>query len=225
MNFKTNGVIKIFTGIIEELGTVARIEKGSRSSRLNISATEVLSDVKLGDSIAVNGVCLTVVQFNQNSFWADVMAETVDKTTLKNLQSGNQVNLERAARLGDRMGGHLVQGHVDGVGTLVAREKLDIAIILRIKAPSEVIKYTVPKGSIAIDGISLTVIDVGKDWFTVSLIPHTAQKTTLAARKPGDTVNLESDIIGRYVEKLVKQDVVAGETKLSMNFLNQHGFI
>lgn len=153
------------------------------------------------------------------------MAETVDKTTLRNLHIGNRVNLERAARLGDRMGGHLVQGHVDGVGTLFDREKLDIAIILRITAPAQVIKYTVPKGSIAIDGISLTVIDVGKDWFTVSLIPHTAQNTTLSSRKTGDTVNLESDIIGRYVEKLIKQDVMSNDTELSMSFLSKNGFI
>lgn len=166
-----------------------------------------------------------MVQFNKDSFWADVMAETVDKTTLKTLQGGSRVNLERAARLGDRMGGHLVQGHVDGVGTLIGREKLDIAIILRIKAPPEVIKYTVPKGSIAIDGISLTVIDVEKDWFTVSLIPHTAQKTILGSKKPGDIVNLESDIIGRYVERLVKQESITGDTELSMNFLNKHGFL
>jgi riboflavin synthase len=119
----------------------------------------------------------------------------------------------------------LFQGHVDGVGTLVSREKLDIAIILRIKAPAEVIKYTVPKGSIAIDGISLTVIDVEKDWFTVSLIPHTAQHTTLSSKKPGDPVNLESDIIGRYVERLIKQDVIAKDSNLSMNFLSKNGFL
>jgi riboflavin synthase len=202
-----------------------RIEKGSQSSRLNISARQVLTDVKIGDSIAVNGVCLTVVQFTRDNFWVDVMAETVNKTTLKYLQHGNRVNLERAVRLGDRMGGHIVQGHIDGIGTVVSREKLDIAIILRIKAPPEVIKYTVPKGSIAIDGISLTVVEVQNNIFTVSLIPHTAQNTTLDTRGPGDLVNLESDIIGRYVEKLIKPKDEGKENDLSIDFLNRYGFL
>ncbi|MGI5921733.1 MAG: riboflavin synthase [Syntrophomonadaceae bacterium] len=211
--------------MIEELGTLNRIEKGSQSSRLNISARQVLTDVKIGDSIAVNGVCLTVVQFTRDNFWVDVMAETVNKTTLKYLQHGNRVNLERAVRLGDRMGGHIVQGHIDGIGTVVSREKLDIAIILRIKAPPEVIKYTVPKGSIAIDGISLTVVEVQNNIFTVSLIPHTAQNTTLDTRGPGDLVNLESDIIGRYVEKLIKPKDEGKENDLSIDFLNRYGFL
>lgn len=153
------------------------------------------------------------------------MAETIDRTTLQHLQSGSRVNLERAAALGDRMGGHLVQGHVDGVGTIISKEKLEIAIIYRIKAPPEVIRYTVPKGSIAIDGISLTVIDVRNNSFTVSLIPHTAQVTTLGRKNPGDTVNLESDIIGRYVEKLMTHNDDRSNSNLNLGFLSENGFL
>ncbi|MDD2620128.1 MAG: riboflavin synthase [Syntrophomonadaceae bacterium] len=217
-------VIVIFTGIIEELGTIKNLNKGSNSFLLEVKATLVLDGVKLGDSIAVNGVCLTVTHYNKDCFTADVMPETVARTTLHQLKKGMPVNLERAVRLGDRMGGHLVQGHVDGVGSILQKEKLDIAIIYRIKAPAGIIKYTVPKGSIAIDGISLTVIDVFPESFSVSLIPHTAHLTTLGTKNPGDLVNLESDIIGRYVEKLLNIDDNKSN-EINMGYLAQHGFI
>jgi len=215
----------VFTGIVEELGTVKRLDRGSNSCQINISAHKVLDDVKLGDSIAINGVCLTVIDFDREHFAADMMAETLAKTNLKDLTGGQRVNLERATRLGDRMGGHLVQGHVDAVGMIVEQQKLDIARLLRISAPEEVLHYLVAKGSVAIDGISLTVIEVLADSFTVSIIPHTAQITTLGFKKPGDTVNLESDIIGRYVEKLLKKSGGRSKAALTPEFLAEHGFI
>jgi len=218
-------VSKIFTGIIEELGTINRIERGSNSSRINVRAGKVLEDVRIGDSIAINGVCLTVTEFDSEHFVADVMAETLEKTNLRDLTSGQRVNLERAVRLGDRMGGHLVQGHVDGVGTIVEQQKLDIATILRIKTTAEVLAYVVKKGSVAIDGISLTVVETGVDSFAVSLIPHTAAMTTLGFKKPGDTVNLESDIIGRYVEKLLQGQKDSQKSNLSLGFLAENGFL
>ncbi|MBO8158507.1 riboflavin synthase [Thermosyntropha sp.] len=217
----------MFTGIVEELGVISRIQPGTQSFKLTVKAHKVLEDVKTGDSIAVNGVCLTVTQFVVDYFTADVMPETVEKTNLKYLKSGDFVNLERALRLGDRLGGHLVQGHVDAVGEIIKKEAIDIAFIYYIKAPDNVLKYTVPKGSIAIDGISLTVVDVFNDGFTVSLIPHTAQMTTLGLKKAGDKVNLESDIIGRYVEKLLRYEGRDEKVKktLDLNFLSENGFI
>jgi len=215
----------MFTGIIEELGTVQRLERGSNSCQIAIQASKVLEDVKLGDSIAINGVCLTVTSFDKEHFTADMMAETLAKTNLKDLGSGQRINLERATRLGDRMGGHLVQGHVDAVGTIVEQQKVDIATVLRIKAPEELLRYLVAKGSVAIDGISLTVVKVLSDSFTVSIIPHTGKMTTLGFKKTGDTVNLEADIIGRYVEKLLKRSKGENSTALSSEFLAEHGFL
>jgi len=215
----------MFTGIIEELGTVQRLERGSNSCQIAIQADKVLEDVKLGDSIAINGVCLTVTSFDRQHFTADMMAETLAKTNLKDLASGQRINLERAARLGDRMGGHLVQGHVDAVGTIVEQQKVDIALVLRINAPEEILHYLVAKGSVAIDGISLTVVAVLPDSFTVSIIPHTAKMTTLGFKRPGDTVNLEADIIGRYVEKLLKRSEGKNKSVLSSEFLAEHGFL
>lgn len=215
----------MFTGIIEELGTVLELKRGSNSSQISIQADRVLDDVKLGDSIAINGVCLTVTGFDRHRFSADMMAETLARTNLGDLSSGHKVNLERASRLGDRMGGHLVQGHVDGIGRLAEEQVVDIARVLRIQAPSEVLKYTVAKGSIAIDGISLTVVALFPDSFTVSIIPHTAAMTTLGFKKPGATVNLEADIIGRYVERLLKWKQNENGSQLSAGFLAEHGFI
>jgi riboflavin synthase len=218
-------VLGVFTGIIEELGTVRSLERGSDSCQIFIMAQKVLEDVKLGDSIAINGVCLTVTSFDREHFSADMMAETLAKTNLKDLSPGQKINLERAARLGDRMGGHLVQGHIDGVGTMVEQQKVGIAKIIRIKAPPEIMDYLVSKGSVAIDGISLTVIDVLSDSFTVSIIPHTAKMTTLGFKKTGDTVNLEADIIGRYVEKLLNKSRGKNPAPLSPEFLAEHGFL
>ncbi len=216
----------MFTGIIEETGTVANINRGQNSIQLGIVAEKVLAGTKIGDSIAVEGVCLTVTRFTAGGFMADVMPETMEKTTLRLLKPGTRVNLERALRLSDRLGGHLVQGHVDGMGTIIAKEKKDIAIIYKIRAPEEVLKYTVAKGSIAVDGISLTVIDVTSDYFTVSLIPHTAQVTSLGEKDTGGQVNLESDLMGRYIEKLLLTGEGGTKNKgLNMNLLSEHGFL
>ncbi len=220
-------MILIFTGIVEELGIIRHINQGAKSIKMNIGADKVVQDVRIGDSIAVNGVCLTVIEHSANHFVADVMPETVAKTNLKGLKPANKVNLERALSLGDRLGGHLVQGHVDAVGSILKKQPMDIATLYEIKAPLEILKYTVPKGSIAIDGISLTVIDVFSDSFTVSLIPHTAENTTLGFKKPGETVNLESDILGRYVERLLmfNQKETGEKPSLNYSFLAENGFL
>lgn len=215
----------MFTGIVESMGRVRGIKRGAQSFQIEVQAETILDDVKLGDSISVNGVCLTVTSYDQQHFTADVMPETMDKTTLKHLKIGEYVNLERALRLGDRLGGHIVQGHIDALGIIKAKEKRDIAYIYTIKAPAEVLRYTVPKGSIAVDGVSLTVIDVWVDSFTVSLIPHSAEKTTLGFKNPGDYVNLESDILGRYIEKLLETGGDEKTSSLSVSFLAENGFL
>mgnify|MGYP005845341555 CR=1 FL=1 len=216
----------MFTGIIEEIGLLRDIRKGNDSARLVIGAGKVLDDIRVGDSVAVNGVCLTAVNFTAREFTADVMAETLDKTNLGSLKSGDMVNLERALRLGDRLGGHLVSGHIDGVGRIISLERHDIATLVTVKAPGEVMRYVIKKGSVAIDGVSLTVVDFGSDSFQVSLIPHTAHLTNLGFKRVGDTVNLEGDIIGKYVEKLMSCNKESGmESKLTMGFLAEHGFL
>ncbi|MGI6065596.1 MAG: riboflavin synthase [Bacillota bacterium] len=218
----------MFTGLVEELGTLTSIVKGARSARLLIGASRVLEDGKIGDSIAVNGVCLTVVAINEKGFQADVMAETLNKSNLGDLRPGEKVNLERALRLSDRLGGHLVSGHIDGVGKIIRQEVMDIAIVTEIEAPPELLKYIIPKGSVAIDGISLTVVSVEENSFTVSLIPHTAKVTSLGFKQVGDKVNLETDIIGKYIERMVhyqNDSKNKSESRLSMDFLAEHGFI
>ncbi len=219
----------MFTGIVEELGRLKAIRKSSKSALLDVEAGLVLQDVKLGDSIAVNGVCLTVTSFNNNSFTADVMAETLSKTILGNLKPGDQLNLERALRLSDRLGGHLVSGHIDGVGTIVSQEMVDIALVTEIEAPPAVLKYLVRKGSVAIDGISLTIVDLTARGFTVSLIPHTAKLTTLGFKKTGDSVNLEGDVIGKYVERLMTfeapTNAKTSKPGLNLEFLSSNGFL
>lgn len=217
-------MVNIFTGIIEELGKVRDIRTGSRSCQLEIGAGVVLTDVKLGDSIAVNGVCLTVVDFDSDRFVADVMWETLRKTNLERLHTGDLVNLERALRLGDRLGGHLVLGHVDGVGRIIEQRQVDIALVTRIGCSPELLRYVLPKGSVAVDGISLTVVECLSDSFTVSLIPHTAKSTTLGWKKPGDLVNLETDIIGKYVEQLMRGGTLASGKGIDLAFLQEHGF-
>jgi riboflavin synthase len=216
----------MFTGLVEELGYVQAMVRGSKSVRLTVSAAKILSDVKLGDSIAVNGTCLTVVAFSAASFTADVMPETVDRTALAGLKNGDRVNLERTLAVGDRFGGHIVSGHIDGVGIIKDKRRDDNAVIIGIEAPAAVMKYIVKKGSIAIDGISLTVVDHTQTAFTVSLIPHTATVTTLGFKKAGDQVNLETDIIGKYVEKLLHRetDKDAKGSGITGDFLAKHGF-
>jgi riboflavin synthase len=194
----------MFTGIIEELGTVAAIEDQGDAVRLTVRATSVLEDAGLGDSISVNGCCLTVTALGVDSWTADVMQETLDKTSLGGLAVGDPVNLERAATLATRLGGHLVQGHVDAVGTILQRQPSDHWDLVTIGLPEQLAPYLVDKGSIAVDGVSLTVVEAQTDRFTVSLIPETLARTTLGDRTVGDPVNLETDVIAKHVATLVR---------------------
>lgn len=217
----------MFTGIVEEVGTLKAIRKGVHSAVLEIQAKVVLEDIHLGDSIAVNGVCLTATSFSPSGFTADVMHETLNRSALSALQPGSRVNLERAMAANGRFGGHIVAGHVDGVGTVRRIEKDDNAIWYTIAAGPEILRYVVEKGSITIDGISLTVARVDSDSFAISAIPHTVSVTVLADRKPGDQVNLETDIIGKYVEKLLQPPPPAEEEKksgITREFLTRYGF-
>ena len=215
----------MFTGIIEEIGTVRRIERGAKGARLTIGAKTVLEGTKIGDSIATNGVCLTVTSMTADSFTADVMAETLRRSGLGALQSGSPVNLERAMPADGRFGGHIVSGHIDGTGTVASLRREDNAVWLAVHAAPALLRYIVEKGSVTIDGISLTVAAVDEVSFSVSLIPHTAAVTTLGKKRAGDTVNLETDIIGKYVEKLLRP---APEPErqggISLKFLAENGF-
>ena len=194
----------MFTGIVEELGEVTALEPLADAVRITVKGPLVTSDAKHGDSIMVNGVCLTVVdQVVDGAFTADVMQETLDKSSLGALAPGSRVNLERSVRLQDRLGGHLVQGHVDGTGTVLQRTPSDHWTVVRVELPADLDRYVVHKGSITVDGISLTVSDLGPGWFEVSLIPTTLALTTLGIKQPGDPVNLEVDITAKYVEKLL----------------------
>jgi riboflavin synthase len=191
----------MFTGIVEELGTVERIEQQSDAVRLTVRTTTVLEDTGLGDSISVNGCCLTVAERTEHTWTADVMAETLAKTGLGDLRPGDRVNLERAVTAGARLGGHLVQGHVDTVGHVVRREAGEHWDVVTIAMPRELAPYLVDKGSVTVDGVSLTVVEARTESFTVSLIPETLRRTTLGFREPGDRVNLEVDVIGKYVAR------------------------
>jgi riboflavin synthase len=193
----------MFTGIVEELGTVELVEDQGDAVRLTIRAQTVLDDVRLGDSIAVNGCCLTVAQQADGLWTADVMQETLDQTSLRGAKPGDRVNLERAVTPTTRLGGHIVQGHVDGVGEIVSRTPSEHWEVVAIAMPRELARYVVDKGSITVDGVSLTVVEADDDRFTVSLIPETLARTTLGLREVGDRVNLETDVIARHVEKLV----------------------
>lgn len=215
----------MFTGIIEEVGTVSRVQRSCRSSFIEIQAKKVLEDVQLGDSIAVNGVCLTVTHFGSGIFRADVMNETLSRSSLGSLTSGSPVNLERAMAAGGRFGGHIVSGHIDGTGSISDIRNDGIAVWYTVSAAPELLRYIVEKGSIAIDGISLTVAKVTNSSFSVSIIPHTAAETILGTKKVGDIVNLENDIIGKYVEKLMKPaDNKANKQEITMEFLAKNGF-
>ncbi len=212
----------MFTGIIEEIGTVRRIEHGAKGARLTIQAKTVLEDTRIGDSIATNGVCLTVVSMTGDSFSADVMAESLRRSSLGTLQGGSPVNLERAMAANGRFGGHIVSGHIDGTGTIASQKREDNAVWVKIKTPAPLLRYIVEKGSIAIDGVSLTVAAVTDTDFSVSIIPHTGAQTILLGKKPGDPVNLECDVIGKYVEKLTAPHKTDG---ISTNFLAENGFL
>ncbi len=193
----------MFTGIIEELGVVETLEDQGDAVRLTLRAPHVIADARLGDSISVNGCCLTVAERDGDTWTADVMQETLDKTSLYGVRPGDVVNLERAVTADKRLGGHIVQGHVDGVGTVLSRSPSEHWEVVEISLPTALSRYLVDKGSITVDGISLTVVTVGADSFTVSLIPETLARTTLGARQPGERVNLEVDVIAKYVERLL----------------------
>lgn len=223
----------MFTGIIEETGKVEAVAKGSNSAVITIAAVKVLEDTKIGDSIAVNGVCLTVTSISGRKFSADVMAETLRRSSLGSLKHGSMVNLERAMAANGRFGGHIVSGHIDGVGVISSFEKEDNAVWVEIETPAKILRYIVEKGSITIDGISLTVAKLTYSSFAVSVIPHTGEETTLLNRNPGDIVNLENDIVGKYVERLMnfktddrdnKSEERNNSDSITMNFLNENGF-
>jgi riboflavin synthase len=211
----------MFTGIIEEEGFIKSIRAGGRSSRIVISATKILEDLKIGDSINTDGVCLTVTEFSPSTFTVDVMPETMLRSTFGKLKPGSKVNLERALRLSDRLGGHIVSGHIDGTGILEKIRKDENAVWLSIAAEEPILRYIVEKGSVAIDGISLTVAKVDRRAFEVSVIPYTQVETTILAKKTGDAVNIECDIIGKYIEKLSKTN----GGKIDVNFLAENGFV
>ena len=217
---------KIFTGIIEELGVVKSIAINGASGCITIKAKKVLEGTQLGDSIAVNGTCLTVTSINSDGFSADVMAETVKRTSLSQVGKGDLVNLERAMILNGRFGGHIVSGHIDGTGTITKYTKEENAIWVTIKAPDEILDLIVEKGSICIDGISLTVATVSDQDFQVSIIPHTAKETTLIHKKVGSLVNLENDIVGKYIKKLMENNQEEQAKKasgLTMEMLEEYG--
>ena len=216
----------MFTGIVEEMGTIQNIRRGRSSAVLDIAAKTVLSDVHVGDSIAVNGVCLTVTDYSASGFSADVMHETLNRSSLAQLKPGSRVNLERAMAADGRFGGHIVAGHVDGVGTVTNLRRDDNAIWYTIQADPGILRYVVEKGSITIDGISLTVAVVDEHSFQISAIPHTVAVTVLQDRRPGDIVNLETDIIGKYVEKLLLAPAAEEKpaSRITKDFLTQYGF-
>ncbi|WP_283607741.1 riboflavin synthase [Faecalispora anaeroviscerum] len=212
----------MFTGIIEEIGRIQTIRKGQKSAAVSVQSRMILENIHLGDSIAVNGVCLTVTFFSQSGFTADVMHETLNRSSLGSLRTGSPVNLERAMPANGRFGGHIVSGHIDGTGTISAITKDDNAVWYTVKADPNILKYIIEKGSVAIDGISLTVAKVHEDGFSVSVIPHTASKTILSGKHIGDMVNLENDCIGKYVERLMEAQ--SPRTTISAEFLAKHGF-
>lgn len=216
----------MFTGLIEEVGTVRSIQPGTRSATITIAASAVLDGTRVGDSIAVSGVCLTVCSLDDARFAADAMPETLQRSTLGALRPGSPVNLERALRLSDRLGGHIVSGHIDGTGTIRSMTRDDNAVRISIAAQPAVLRYVVEKGSVALDGISLTVTAVDSAAFEVSVIPHTFDNTDLSKKRAGDMLNIECDIIGKYVEKLAAPVEAAGceGAGITMAFLAENGF-
>ncbi len=217
----------MFTGLIEETGKVSAIRKGEASYQITIVANKIMEDLQLGDSVCTNGACLTVVKLTKDSFTVDIMAETVKHTNFKDLKIGNRVNLERAMRLSDRLAGHLVTGHVDGIGEITRIQKEGIATLITIKLSKNLTARMVDKGSVAIDGISLTITKAGSEDFQVSIIPHTARETTLLTKKTGEKVNIETDMIGKYVRKFLipPQESQKSKREIDTGFLAENGFI
>ena len=213
----------MFTGIIEETGIVRAITYGSASSGITIGAVKVMDGLKTGDSISTNGVCLTVTSFGRDYFTVDVMPETLRQTSLGDLKNGSGVNLERALRLSDRLGGHIVSGHIDGTGKISRMWQEDNAIWINITAATSILKYIIPRGSVALDGVSLTVTGADDRSFSVSIIPHTQQETILTKKKNGDILNIECDMIAKYIEKLATFQQPA--TKIDLDFLKKNDFL
>jgi riboflavin synthase len=216
----------MFTGLIQDVGTIKELRKGSERCQLTVATALPMAELTRGESIAVNGSCLTVVAFGGGTFTADVSPETLARTTLSELGPGDPVNLERALRLCDRLGGHLVSGHVDGVGTVAARRREANAVLFAIRVTPDVARFVVEKGSVAVDGISLTVNAAAADSFTLTIIPETLAATTLTDRQPGARVNIETDLIGKYVDRLLHPaPATADHAAVDLDFLAKHGFL
>ena len=214
----------MFTGIVEDRGIVVRVDRQGQGVRLSLKVPTGLTEILLGDSINVNGACLTVVEKRGEILAVDVSSETLQRTTFRDLREGEEVNLERALRPMDRLGGHIVTGHVDGMGTIVEIQREGDFSRIRIRAPQSVIRYVVQKGSIAIDGVSLTVNECEREEIQLTLIPFTLQKTTLLNKRAGDRMNLEADLVGKYVEKLLDRKEL-GPKGLDQDYLREHGFL
>ena len=220
----------MFTGIIEEIGKVRRIDRSGSSARIDIAASIVLEGTRIGDSIACSGVCLTVIGISSKGFTADMMPETISRSALGRLHPGGGINLERALLPTTRLGGHIVSGHIDGVGCIKSIAKNEIASVVTIEAPEEICRYTVEKGSVALDGVSLTIVDASTDSFSVSLIPHTFKHTTFGEAEVGDAVNIECDIIGKYVGRLLSTEGSISPTEhsaseIDIRYLADNGFL
>lgn len=212
----------MFTGIVEDMGKVSAINQGPNSMELTIQSSKIVEDVHLGDSIAVNGVCLTVVSFTKDSFTVDVMPETVKSSSIQSVKIGSLVNLERAMSANGRFGGHFVSGHVDGTGVILRKQRRENAVYIDLKIDESISKYCIPKGSVAIDGISLTIFDIETNRLTVSLIPHTYEKTLLGIKKEQEVVNIENDLLGKYVIHQMEKN--SAKKVITKDFLIQNGF-
>lgn len=215
----------MFTGIIEEIGTVKGIIKKGKTLTLTIQARTILTDVHLGDSIAVNGVCLTVTHFDSNQFAADVMPETFHSTNLSQLKQNSKVNLERAMSANGRFGGHFVSGHIDGIGKIISIKPVENAVLYKIEIPNHYSKYCLEKGSVTIDGTSLTIFEVDRDSITISLIPHTKTNSIVGEKNVGETVNLEFDLLGKYVERMVGIKETKNNSRITTSFLSENGYL
>ncbi|WP_017728137.1 riboflavin synthase [Halalkalibacterium ligniniphilum] len=216
----------MFTGIIEEQGTVEQIRQSGEAIVMTIGSKKILEDVQIGDSISVNGVCLTVTSFNDRQFTVDLMPETVRATSLQMLSKGSKVNLERAMAANGRFGGHMVSGHVDGLGKIVAKERQDNAVYYKISVPKELRRYMIYKGSVTVDGTSLTIFAVDEDSFTISIIPHTLNETIIGSKGIGDVVNIECDMLGKYIEQFLSNRFTDEKSTQGVTtaFLEEHGY-
>jgi len=214
----------MFTGLIEEIGTVKEISKKGDNLRLVIGANKIMDDISMGSSIAIDGTCLSVVKYTSNTFEVDISEETVKKTTIGGFKPGRKVNLERAIKISDRLGGHFVTGHIDGIGEIVKFDRTVDGAYLGIKASEDTIRYMIYKGSVAIDGISLTVANVDSNSIAIALIPHTIEMTNLKEKSIGEKVNIECDIIGKYIERFVNLTTDTKHSTLNTDFLKKHGY-